>query len=195
MGTGGSDHSLVSLRETFSEEGVCLVSKENLVLATDQWVTLNYKAEHLFYQKKTDKKSTPHSFSSAPIKEGQKMGGAEAIIFDVVTSLQIQRLVRDILAFPHFKVQQCECHIFEEGDFISLEWMKQFIKDAPYLLTFGLNSPYQGGEHVFHQKKNAKKRYQPKSEDILLSSCAFSHEILPIIGGKKRTVLASINPL
>ncbi|HCE96159.1 MAG TPA: hypothetical protein DER04_05275 [Holosporales bacterium] len=195
MHVGGNNYLVSSLKEVLSMEGACLISKRNHVLATDQWVALNFKAQHLNYQKKKQSKTHPHSFSASLIKATKKKTIADAVIFDVVTSIQIQRLVRDIASFHHFNVQRCECHYYEEGDFISLYWMKKFIKDSKYLLIFGLESEYEGGDHVVHQKKNETSRYQPQSGDILLSSCAFNHEILPIISGRRHTVLASINPL
>lgn len=195
MRVGGKDYSVASLKEALYVEGACLIFKRDHVLATDQWIALNFKAQYLKYQKKKQTKTNPHSFSASSIKVAKKKDVVDAVIFDIVTSIQIQRLIKDITSFHHFNVARCACHYYEEGDFISLGWMKKFIKDSKYLLTFGLESEYEGGDHVFHQKKNRAKSYKPQSGDIVLSSCAFNHEIFPVTSGRKRIVLASINPL
>jgi hypothetical protein len=184
-----------TLRESFLQEGASLVSDKYLFLAADQWETLSYRASCLTYEKHSQTKLTPHSFKASPIKGHKKKSIADEVIFDVVNSIQMRSLVKSIVSLPHFNVQRCECHIYEKGDFISLEWMKKFIKDAPYLLTITLESKYEGGEHLIHHKKQGKKTFQPQSAEILISSCNFDHEMLPLISGQKNAVLASLHPL
>lgn len=183
------------LRSSFLQDGACLISDKYLFLAADQWKTINYKASRLAYEKHLQTKTTPHSFKAFSIKKHRSKTITDEVIFDVVNSIQMRSLVKSILSFPHFNVQRCECHIYEEGDFISLEWMKKFIKDASHLLTITLESEYEGGEHLVHHKKQEKKTFQPQSAEILITSCDFDHEMLPLISGQKNTVLASLRPL
>lgn len=184
-----------TLRESFLQEEISLVSDKYLFLAADQWKTLSYKASCLTYENHSQTKLAPHSFKASPIKEHKKKSIADEVIFDVVNSIQMRSLVKSIVSLPHFNVQRCECHIYEEGDFISLDWMKKFIKDASYLLTITLESKYEGGEHLIHHKKQGKKTFQPQSAEILVSSCSLDHEMLPLISGQKNAVLASLRPL
>lgn len=187
--------AIEALRDSFLQDGACLISDKYLFLAADQWKTINYKASRLAYEKHFQAKSAPHSFKTFPIKKNRTKTIADEVIFDVVNSVQMRSLVKSILSFSHFNVQRCECHIYEEGDFISLEWMKKFIKDASHLLTITLESKYEGGEYLVHHKKQEKKAFHPQSAEILLSSCDFDHEMLPLISGQKNTVLASLRPL
>lgn len=184
-----------TLRNSFLQEGACLILDKHLFLAADQWKTLSYKTSRLTYEKHSQTKLIPHSFKTSPIKEYKKKSIADEVIFDVLNSTQMRSLVKSIVSLPHFNVQRCECHIYEEGDFISLEWMKKFIKDASHLLTITLESKYEGGEHLIHHKNQGKKTFQPQSSEILVSSCDLDHEMLPLISGEKNTVLASLRPL
>lgn len=187
--------AIETLRDSFLQNGVCLISDKYLFLAADQWKTMNYKVSRLAYEKQFQTKFSPHSFKNFPIKKHSIKTITDEVIFDVVNSIQMRNLVKSILSFSHFNVQCCECHIYEEGDFISLEWMKKFIKGASHLLTVTLESEYEGGEHLVYHKKQEKKAFQPQSAEILLSSCDFDHEMLPLISGQKYTVLASLRPL
>lgn len=187
--------AIETLRSNFLQDSACLISDKYLFLAADQWKTINYKASHLAYEKHVQTKSTPHSFKTFPIKKHRAKTIADEVIFDVVNSIQMRSLVKSILSFPHFNVQRCECHVYEKGDFISLEWMKKFIKDASHLLTIILESEYEGGEHLIYHKKQGKKTFQPQSAEILISSCDFDHEMLPLLSGQKNAVLASLCPL
>lgn len=187
--------AIEALRGSFLQDGACLISDKYLFLAADQWKTISYKASRLAYEKHFQTKFTPHSFKTFPIKKHRTKTIADEVIFDVMNSIQMRSLMKSILSFSHFNVQRCECHIYEEGDFISLEWMKKFIKNASHLLTITLESEYEGGEHLIHHKKQGKKTFQPQSAEILVSSCDFDHEMLPLISGQKNTVLASLRPL
>ncbi|MBX9785933.1 MAG: hypothetical protein K2Y08_01205 [Alphaproteobacteria bacterium] len=187
--------AIETLRDSFLQDGACLISDKYLFLAADQWKTISYKASRLTYEKHFHTKTAPHSFKASPIKKHRTKTIADEVIFDVVNSIQMRSLVKSILSFSHFNVQRCECHIYEEGDFISLEWMKKFIKDASHLLTITLESDYEGGEHLIHHNKQERKIFQPQSAEILISSCNFDHEMMPLISGQKNTVLASLRPL
>ncbi|MBL8676569.1 MAG: hypothetical protein JNJ47_03985 [Alphaproteobacteria bacterium] len=187
--------AIETLKDSFLQDGACLISDKYLFLAADQWKTMNYKVGRLAYEKHFQTKFSPHSFKSFPIRKHRIETTTDEVIFDVVNSIQMRSLVKSILSFSHFKVQRCECHIYEEGDFISLEWMKKFIKNASHLLTITLESEYEGGEHLVYNKAQEKKAFHPQPAEILLSSCDFDHEMLPLISGYKNTVLASLRPL
>jgi hypothetical protein len=185
-----------SLKETLLLEGSCLLPDNNLFFAVDQWKTLNYIVDKLEY-KKIYKRGAPApvSFKASKIKLPKKNEIKNKIIFDVVTSIQMTSLVRALTGINHFSVDLCESLLCEEGDFIPIEWAKKNFEGSKYVFYLFLDGSYTGGQHVVCKPCQGENVYSPRSGDILVSFCGCPQEVKPVISGKRKLVLITIQPL
>jgi len=173
-----------------------LLSDNSLFLAVDQWKALNYTADKLEY-KKIYKKGSQNSvsFKSSKIKLPKKNQIKNKIIYDITTSIQMTNFVRALTGINHYSVDSCESHLYEEGDFFSPEWAKINFQASEYVFCLFLDGSYTGGDHVVNKPGGKENIYTPKSGEILIASCDCCHEVKPVISGKRRLVLACIQPL
>ncbi len=189
-------HYIDSLKETLSLEGSCLLPENNLFLFVDQWKALNYAANKLEYKKIYRRGNQDLlSFKSSKIKLPKKNEIGSEIIYDVVTSIQMTSFVRALTGINHFSVDRCESHLYEEGDFISPQWAKKNFERSTYVFFLFLEGSYTGGQHVICKPGHKENVYSPKPGELLISSCDCSHEINPVISGKRKLVLTCIQPL
>ncbi len=187
---------IASLKETLSLEGSCLLPEHNLFLAVDQWKTLNYTADTLEY-KKISKKGAKDtgSFKSSKIKLPKTKKINNKVIFDVINSIQMINFVRALTEINHFSVDRCESHLFEEGDFIPIEWAKKNFEGSKYTVYLFLHGSYTGGQHVVYKPGRGENVYSPKPGEILISSCDCFHEVKPVTSGNRKLILACVQPL
>lgn len=192
-----AENTLISsLKETLLAEGGCLISDEHLFLTVDQWKTLNHEACKLQYEKVEHKKDPlHHSFKLSKIKSSKAKDLTNKVIYDVLNSVQIRRLMSDITGLRHFIVDRCECHRYEKGDFTSLQWSKDNFKSHQYVLNLFLEGVYTGGEHIISHCGKEKAIYSPKSGEIFIVSCEYDHEVKSVTTGERNLVLAFIHPL
>ena len=188
-----SFNSINSLKNILSSEGSCLISDKNLVLTADQWQTLNHETRKLEPRKiDTENTDTLLSFKLSTIKLSKNNDIKNKVIYDVASSVQIRHFMKALTGINHAVVCQCECHFCEEGDFISNQSSENMPKTYKYVMNLFLDGSYTGGEHVVHGPGKKEHIYSPKSGEILISSCEFSHEVKPVISGKRNLVLAFI---
>ncbi len=185
--------SINSLKDILSSEGSCLISDKHLVLTADQWQTLNHETRKLEYKKISNENiDTPFSFNVSVVKFSKNDDVKNKIIYDVASSVQIRHFMTILTGINHVVVSQCECHFCEEGDFISIQWSKNKPKTYKYVMSLFLEGSYTGGEHVVCGPGKKEYVYSPKSGEILISSCEFSHEVKPVMSGRRNLMLAFI---
>ena len=186
-------NSINSLKDILSSEGSCLISDKHLVLTADQWQTLNHEMRKLECKKiNTETTDTPLLLKASTIKLSKNNDVKNKVIYDVASSVQIRHFMKALTGINHAVVDQCECHFCEAGDFVSIQSPKTKSETYKYVMNLFLEGSYTGGEYIVHGPGKKEYVYSPKSGEILISSCEFSHEVKPVISGKRNLMLAFI---
>ena len=189
-------NSIDCLKANLLLKGTCHITNDNLFLSREQWKTLKHEISLLEYKKISigDTKE-PLSFWVSRVKLPKDENIKNKIIFDIIDSTQCRQLFSLITGINHFFIDRCQCHFYEEGDFISIHRDKDSCEEYEYVLSFYFDGDYKGGEFVVHLPNGEKDVYVPRSGEILISTCEYLHEVKTVKSGKRNVLHAFIQPM
>lgn len=184
------------VRKQLLEEGTVVLDIAPEPFTIEDWRILNKEVREMPYSTlaygDTDESM---SIDVTRIKIAQDDDIKNREIFRILHKAEFKSLIKSITGMDEYVIDRCQAHIYREGDFIAAHRDKNSCETYEYVVSIVLDSDYEGGGFVVYKKNGEKQIFHPKANQILLSSCDFYHEVLPVTKGERRVLLSFIQPV